>query len=148
MKIKNSVFILILIGILSLVGNLIGSKTSIFQSIPGMLILIAISIAGILLAKVLPIKVPAVAYVVTLGCIITYPAIPGSTIINGYISKINFLSLTTPILAYVGISVGNDLDSFAKSGWRIILVSCLAFIGTFIGSSIVAQFVLKITGQI
>ncbi|WPC40319.1 DUF340 domain-containing protein [Clostridium sp. JS66] len=148
MKLKNSIFILVLIGILSLVGNLIGYKTSILASIPGMLILVGISIAGILLAKIIPVKIPAVAYVVTLGCIITYPAVPGSAIINSYISKVNFLALTTPILAYVGISIGNDLESFAKSGWRIILVSCLSFIGTFLGSSLVAQLVLKLTGQI
>lgn len=148
MKLKNSAFTLILMGVLTLVGNLVGYKTSILQSIPGMLILIAISMLGFLLAKVIPIKIPAVAYVVTLGALATFPVIPGAVMINQYISKINFLALTTPILAYVGISIGTDLDAFAKSGWRIILISCLVFIGTFLGSSIIAQIVLKLTGQI
>lgn len=148
MKIKDSMFILVLMGVLSLVGNLVGAKHGILEAIPGMLILIAISIIGILLAKVIPVKIPAVAYVVTLACIFTYPSVPGAAIISEYMSKVDFLALTTPILAYVGISVGKDLDSFKKSGWRIVLVSCFVFIGTYVGSAVIAEVILKALGQI
>lgn len=148
MKIKDSLFILVLIGILSLVGNMIGPKNNILQAIPGMIILITISIGGILLAKVIPGKIPAVAYIVTLGCIVTYPGIPGASIISNYISKVDFLALTTPILAYVGISIGKDLDAFKKSGWRIVVVSIFVFTGTYLGSAVIAQFILKCLGQI
>ncbi|WP_027624353.1 LysO family transporter [Clostridium lundense] len=148
MKIKDSLFILVLIGILSLVGNMIGPKNNIFEAIPGMLILIGISIGGIFLAKIIPGKIPAVAYIVTLGCIVTYPGIPGAEMISKYISKVDFLALTTPILAYVGISIGKDLEAFKKSGWRIVVVSIFVFTGTYLGSAVIAQFILKFLGQI
>lgn len=114
MKIGKSLFVLILMGMLSLVGNLVGPKHGIFEALPGMAILVLISIVGIILAKVIPGKIPAVAYIVTLGCIVTYPGFPGAAIVSKYMSKVDFLSLTTPILAYVGISIGKDLDSFKK----------------------------------
>lgn len=148
MKIKDNAFILILIGVLTLIGNMIGPKHNIFEALPGMLILVLISLAGIFLAKVMPGKIPAVAYVVTLGCILTYPTIPGAAAISRYMTKVDFLSLTTPILAYVGISLGKDLDTFKKSGWRIIIVSCVVFTGTYLGSAVIAQIILKFLGQI
>ncbi|MEA4826417.1 MAG: DUF340 domain-containing protein, partial [Clostridium sp.] len=136
MKIKDSLFILILMGILSLVANMVGPKNNIIDALPGMAILVLIAILGIVLAKIIPGKIPAVAYIVTLACILTYPGVPGATTISKYMAKVDFLSLTTPILAYVGISIGKDLDSFKKSGWRIIIVSCFVFVGTYLGSAI------------
>lgn len=148
MKLKDTLFILLIVGALSLVGNMIGPKHNIIEAISGMLILVGISIAGIALAKVMPGKIPAVAYIVTLGCIVTYPTIPGATMVSQYISKVDFLALTTPILAYVGISIGKDLDAFKKSGWRIVVLSCVVFTGTYLGSAFIAQLILKFIGQI
>ncbi|MBE6043424.1 MAG: DUF340 domain-containing protein [Clostridium thermopalmarium] len=148
MKIKDSLFILVLIGILSLIGNMVGPKNNIIDAFPGMAILVIISILGIILAKIIPGKIPAVAYIVTLACILTYPGFPCSALISKYMEKVDFLTLTTPILAYVGISIGKDLDSFKKSGWRIIVVSCFVFLGTYLGSAIISQIILKALGQI
>jgi Ca2+/H+ antiporter len=64
------------------------------------------------------------------------------------IAKVNFMSLTTPILAYAGISIGKDLDMFKKAGWRLVIVACVVFTGTFLGSAVIAQALLKLMGQI
>lgn len=96
----------------------------------------------------MPGRIPAVAYIVTLGCILTYPTMPGSDVINEAVKKVGFLQLCTPILAYAGIAIGKDLDAFAKSGWRIVVVACVVFTGTYIGSAIIAQTILKALGQI
>lgn len=148
MKIKETFFVMIIVGILSLVCNLVGYNNGILESIPGMAILIVISLAGVLLSKVIPIKIPSVAYIVLIGCIVTYPTFPGASLLSPYISKVSFLSLTTPILAYVGISIGKDLDTFAKAGWRIIVVSVFVFIGTYVSSAIIAEIILRSLGQI
>ncbi|MDR2362824.1 MAG: DUF340 domain-containing protein [Spirochaetaceae bacterium] len=147
MKLLHSFIVLLIVGAMSLVANFIGYKNPIIDALPGMLILIALAIAGILLARVFP-KIPAAAYIVTLGCIITYPRVPGAAFINAAIAKVSFMSLTTPILAYAGIAIGKDLGSFKKSGWRIIVLACVVFIGTFIGSAIIAEIVLRLLGQI
>lgn len=148
MSIKDTITVLLIVCVMSLVSNVLGTKFGLVEAIPGLLILTVIAVAGILMAKYLPGNVPSVAYVVTLGCILTYPAVPGSAIINAYVAKVGFVSLCTPLLAYAGVAIGKDLDEFAKSGWRIVLVACVVFIGTYIGSAVIAQCILKYLGQI
>jgi len=148
MKIREVLAVLIIIGIITLVGNFVGANIPMIDAIPGMIFLIAISILGVIFAKVIPVRIPAVAYIVTIGCIVTIPGFPGATIFNNWAQKVNFLALTTPILAYAGISIGKDLGVLKKTGWRILIVSFVVFIGTYIGSTIIAQIVLKFIGEI
>lgn len=148
MKLKDTLFIMVIISILSLIGNLIGYKNGILESVPGMIILVAICFLGIALSKVIPGKVPSVAYIVLIGCLLTFPRFPLSSTISAYVEKVSFLSLTTPILAYSGISIGKDLDSFTKIGWKLVILSCFVFIGTYFSSAIIAQLILKSLGQI
>lgn len=148
MNIKDTLIVLFVVGGMSLVANAIGTKNSIIEALPGLLFLIFLAISGVILAKYLPGRIPAVAYIVTLGCILTSPIMPGHEIINEAVKKVGFLQLCTPILAYAGISIGKDLDAFAKSGWRIVVVACVVFTGTFIGSAIIAQSILKYIGEI
>lgn len=82
MKIKDTLIVLFIVGAMSLVANAIGTKYTIVEAIPGLLFLIFLAIAGVILAKYLPGRIPAVAYIVTLGCILTYPTMPGSDVIN------------------------------------------------------------------
>jgi len=140
--------ILCIVGVLSLISNTLGSKVPFVDAIPGLLILFAISMVGIAMGKYLPGGIPGVAYVVTLGCILTIPGVPGSEFINACMKKVGFVSLCTPILAYAGVAIGKDLDAFAKTGWRIVVLSCAIFIGTYAGSAIIAQIILKAMGQI
>lgn len=167
-KMKDLLGILFIAAFLVLCGNaVIAVKaqkasfiTAFVESIPGMLILIAFAVAGVLCKRYIPIKLPAAAYIVTIGCILSIPGAPGSTsavanfmnamsgTIMGYVGKISFMSLTTPVLAYAGLSLAKDLDALKESGWKLVLVSIFVFIGTFIGSAAIADVVLRMTGQI
>jgi hypothetical protein len=148
MKMKEIAIVLLITAAISVVGNFIGYKVNIIEAIPGALILVLISIAGIGLAKIIPGNIPSVAYIVTLSTVLTIPGIPGSAAISNYVSKVNFLALTTPILAYAGIYTGKNLDSLKKTGWRIVVVSIFVIIGTYVGSALIAHFILKGLGQI
>ncbi|MBK5242306.1 DUF340 domain-containing protein [Clostridium sp.] len=148
MKLKDSFFILSIVAVLCLVSNFVGSNNGIMKSVPGMIILAALTMAGILLNKIIPLKIPSVAYVVVLGCIVTVPGFPGADMVNEWMKNISFISLTTPILAYAGIALTKDIDTFKKTGWKIIVVSCAVFIGTYLGSALIAQTILKALGQI
>lgn len=148
MNFLNITLVTLLTAVLTLIGNLVGYKNGIIESLPGMLILVGICLAGVLIAQLIPVRIPSVAYIVVIGCMITYPAFPGASAINAYVAKVNFLSLTTPILAYSGLGIGKELDSFAKTGWKLILVACAVFVGTFLGSALIAEVVLRMTGQI
>lgn len=148
MKLTEILEVLIVCGMLSLVGNTVATEHSIMIASGGMLILIAIAFIGIALGKILPGNIPGVAYVVTLACILTYPGFPTASIINPLVAKVGFLQLCTPILAYAGIAICKDLDVFAESSWRIVLVSCVVFIGTYLSSAVIAQIILSTIGQI
>ena len=130
----ETTLILVITAILSLVANALSSN------IP--------FLAGIIAARVIPGKIPAVAYITTLGCILTFPGFPGSEVVNMYMKKVGFLSLCTPILAYAGISIGKEMDAFKKTGWRIVVLACVIFVGTYLGSAVIAEAILRALGQI
>ena len=144
----ETTLVLLITAVLSLVANALSSNIPLMDAVPVMVILIVISLAGIVAARGLPGGIPAVAYITTLGCILTYPGFPGSEIVNMYMKKVGFLSLCTPILAYAGISIGKDMDAFKKTGWRIVVLACVIFVGTYLGSAIIAEVILKALGQI
>ena len=132
---------------------------SMIRSIPGMLMLFGFTFAGVLCKRYIPLQLPAAAYVVAIGCIMTIPGAPGSTgpisqfmtalsgTIIKHVSEINFMSLTTPVLAYAGLSLAKDLPLLKESGWKLAVVAMFVFVGTFLGSAIIADIVLRATGQ-
>lgn len=63
-------------------------------------------------------------------------------------SQVELLAITTPILAYAGISIGRNWTDFKDMGWRSLVVAILVFIGTFLGSALIAEVVLRIQGVI
>lgn len=147
MPLTSNLLILIITGILTLVGNFIGFKVSPLEAIPGILILIIIAFIGILLSKIIP-KIPSVAYIVTLATILTIPGMPMAELISNYTAKVNFLALCTPILAYAGIYTGKNWDTLKKTGWKIFILALFVMLGTYLGSAIIAQVILKMIGQI
>lgn len=147
MKIKDSAIILLITAFISLIANFV-KGTSPIEALPGMLILVAVSVLGIALAKIIPFKIPNVAYIVTLATIITVPGVPGAAIVSEYVAKVDFLALCTPILAYAGIYTGKNIDSLKKTGWRIFVLAVIVMTGTYVGSAIIANVVLKLIGQI
>lgn len=148
MTLTSNLLILIITGFLTLIGNFVGFKITLTEAIPGILILITIAFIGILLSKIIPIKIPSVAYIVTLSTILTIPGMPMAELISNYTSKVNFLALCTPILAYAGIYTGKNLDTLRKTGWKIFVLAIIVILGTYLGSAIIAQIILKMLGQI
>ena len=63
-------------------------------------------------------------------------------------NKIGLLPLCTPILAYAGISLGKDFGTFKSQGIAIVCVALLTFVGTYVGSAVIAEVVLRLTGAI
>lgn len=147
-NIVESTVVLLLVSIMVLIGNHIGFNNSIVEALPGMGILLLLCIAGVATNMFVIKKIPSVLFVITYGVIVSLPGFPLSETVNAYVAKVHFLALTTPILAYAGVSIGKDLDSFKQSGWRIVFVSIFVMISTYIGSAAIAQGVLKYMGEI
>ena len=136
-----------LVAIMTLVGNFIGYEVMPLTGLPGIITLMVIVLIGMVIHEALPFKkLPAIAYIGILAFVVTMPFFPGSEKIVAWTSEVNLLALTTPILAYAGISIGNSWVDFAKMGWKTIIVGMLVLLGTYLGSAIVAEIILRIQG--
>lgn len=70
--------ILGIFGLSALIGNWVGYDILPSAAIPGMLVLIVISVLGLILEKVLPGNIPSVGYIGIIGIIVSIPGVPGS----------------------------------------------------------------------
>jgi len=79
MKIREVLAVLIIIGIITLVGNFVGANIPMIDAIPGMIFFNRHQYSWGNIRKSHPGQIPAVAYIVTIGCIVTIPGFPGAT---------------------------------------------------------------------
>lgn len=138
--------VLALIGVIAILGNWVGYGVSPIAALPGMIVVVIITMVGLALNAVLP-KMPSVVWISLIALIVTTPIFPGNGWLVEKTSEINFMALATPILAYAGLSLGKDLDSFKKLGWRIVVISLVVYTGTFLFATLFAEIVFKIQGR-
>lgn len=148
-KLLNMTIVLIITGLFVAVANLIGYKVDWYSSLLGIAVIVAIGLVGMVLSQI-PVlnKLPMVFWISFVAVILSLPAFPGSAWIIETTKKVQFLAITTPVLAYAGLSVGKDIEMFKKLSWRIVPVALAVITGTFIFAAIIAQFVLKWEGAI
>lgn len=148
---------LALVSAFALVGNWMstmkaGNPVTPIEALPGMVMLFAITVGGIAIArlvdKISPKNLPDIAYISLVAIIVTIPGFPGAEFAFQSMNKIGLLPLCTPILAYAGISLGKDFDTFKSQGIAIVCVALLTFVGTYVGSAVIAEVVLRLTGAI
>lgn len=63
------------------------------------------------------------------------------------INAVDFLSITTPILTYAGISVADRLVDLRKVSWKVAITAIFVFMGTYLGSALLAQLGFFLTGR-
>ncbi len=148
MRIRDWLFTLGVTGAGMLLANKIGFNASVTESLPGVLVLCVIALCAAGLKAIIPLKLPTVAYCSILGLLAACPISPISKFVIDAAGKINFTAPLTMVGAYAGMSISNQLKAFIKSGWRYIIIALLVMTGTFLGSLLIAQLVLKLTGAI
>jgi len=133
-----------------IIGNWVSSKftVTLLESIPGILILLGIAIAGTTLGKIMPGNIPGVIYITLIGILLAVEGSPTAAYVNAAVAKIGLLPLATPVLAYAGVNIGKDWAEFKKIGWRGILVALCVMVGTFVGSAVIAHVILSAQGLI
>jgi len=144
----NALKMLIVVGIITIVGNAVGYDAGIVESIPGMLIIVAIGLVSLLLAREVPAELPAFAYAIFIAMVLALPFSPTQELFLRYTDRISFLATATPILAYAGLSVSLQMDRLKLIGWKLVAVAVFVFFGTFFGSAIIAHAVLGLQGII
>ena len=123
MKYKEWIFLLLIACLGIITANFVGFKVSFIESLPGTLVLLVISLISVVLTKVLPFKLPIVAYCSIIGLLLASPISPISEFVINSVNKINFTAPLTLVGAFAGISIGSDIKSFAKQGWKMIIIA-------------------------
>ena len=126
--------------VLSSVANWIAFGHISFDVLAACLILILVSLLGDIVYKLTRRKIPTVCWVSVIAMFATSPWCPWAKELATLTGSINMLSIITPMLTFAGLSIAKDLPAFRKLGWRIVVVSFVANLGTFIGAAIIAEF--------
>ncbi|WP_254546386.1 hypothetical protein [Halomarina pelagica] len=144
----DSLKMLVVVGLITLVGNRIGYGIGLLEALPGMALIVAIGLASLLLGRLLPLDLPAFAYAMIIAFLIALPFSPVQEPVLAATGQIDFLATTTPILAYAGLSIGLQTARMKEVSWKLVLVAVFVFFGTFFGSAVIAQVVLSLQGVI
>ncbi|ALM53026.1 DUF3100 domain-containing protein [Halomonas huangheensis] len=116
---------------------------SLLVALPGMMILYAMTMLGLVVTRFAPFYLPGVAWVSLVSIVVTLPWFPGNAWIVEQLQSVSFLAIVTPVLAYAGLALSpREFTMFRQVGWKLVIVSLLVFTGTFIGSAVVAQALL------
>ncbi|MFD0713240.1 hypothetical protein [Paenibacillus sp. GCM10027626] len=119
-------------------------------TIAGLAVLWMFSFIGVLISQLMK-KVPVkilqefpvlgwVSIVSLIGCLISNDLVEA-------IGNVNFLSITTPILAFAGISVADRLADLRKTSWRVAIIAVFVFTGTYVGSALLSEVGLYLSGK-
>nr|WP_254391747.1 hypothetical protein [Terribacillus sp. DMT04] len=63
------------------------------------------------------------------------------------IGHVDFLSITTPILTFAGVSVVDRLTDLRKTSWKVAIVAVFVFTGTYVGSALLSELGLLLAGR-
>ena len=138
-------FLFVLAGVGIALANLVGFNVGIVESLPGIAILVVLSFLGMLCTKVIPLKLPIVAYVSILGLLVAGPWCPFREVVVSSVAKINLTAPLTLVGAFAGIGVSDQLGFFAKQGWKMVIVGILFMTGSFVLTAFIAQGLLLVT---
>ena len=142
----NWILLLAIFSVITVIGNYLGYKHPMTDSLIGMAILSVITLIGVWLERELPFDISSILYISIIGILVAFPGMPTSEFVLYYVSHVELLSIVTVFLAYVGIGMGKSWDEFKALGWRAIVITVLVIAATYYGAAIVAHIVLVATG--
>ena len=148
MRYLEWILLLVISGLGIGLANFVGFQVGFMDSLPGILVLLAISAIAVVCTKLIPLRLPIVAYCSILGLLAASPISPIREFVIESANKINFTAPLTLVGAYAGISISDQIRSFLKQGWKMIIVGILVMTGTFLGSAVISQLILGLTGAI
>lgn len=143
LSLTQTFVLLAVICLVLLLSNWVGTGVNPIEALPAMLVLFICCVIGVLLKRLIPFNIPAIAWISVVAILISLPQFPANAYVLEETSKLGVLQLLTPVLAYAGFAISKvEVDLFKKSGFKIAIVAVLTFTGTFIGSAIIAQIML------
>ncbi|MEM6640545.1 MAG: hypothetical protein AAF610_11685 [Pseudomonadota bacterium] len=124
------------------------SLARVLAVLTGLAVLLLVVLAGYALAFAVPSRLPDIFWVSAAATLAGMPFIPESDAFIAALSELSFVAMITPVLAFVALGLtGREVALFRRTGLQVIVISVLVFAGTFIGSAVVAHWVLRLTGS-
>ena len=137
------------VGAIILLGHRISLGTPVMKALPGMIMVIAAAMAAMILKDLFPKSIfPAFGFATILGLLLSMPYSPTAKVFLENTDNVNFMAITTPLLAFAGISVGNKIEQLKEMSWKIVVISMLVFTTIFFACATIAHVVLKLQGRI
>ncbi|PRP69139.1 hypothetical protein BUE93_18635 [Chromobacterium amazonense] len=131
---------LLMAGAIILLSHVIGPHKELAVALPGVLMLLGICLGGYLLNRYFPIRVSSLIWISLIGVVVSLPQLPGGMMRDQLFSQVDTLACITLVLAYAGLAVSKqEVSIFKRDGVRLIVVACLVFLGTFLGSAAVSD---------
>lgn len=143
-KLLDWVLVLAITGLMAVIGNVIGYQGNWGESLAGIAWLCLFSIMGFILKELIPLDIPAVAYISIIAILFSIPASPVAETVVRQVESISLLALCTPVLAYAGVSIGKDWGAFREIGLKGILVSIITIVGTVLMCVVFAEILFRI----
>ncbi|MEE8032701.1 hypothetical protein V3Q17_14655 [Clostridioides difficile] len=148
-KSSYQLLVMSVIGVIILIGQRISVGTSIVTALPGMVMLILAAMAAMIIKDLFPKSIfPAFGFATINGLLLSMPYSPTSEVFLTNTNNINFMAITTPLLAFAGISVGNKIEALKEMSWKIVIISLIVFTTIFFACASIAHIVLSIQGKI
>ncbi|MEG0641825.1 MAG: hypothetical protein RR515_04435 [Clostridium sp.] len=143
-------FVVIIYGIIILVHIMSPASGS---KLTGLMVATAVSFSMVFIALVLKNFVkkpnlPGFAWATMVAFFLTLPISPVQEFILSSMSSMSFSLVGLPLVAFAGISVGDQLDVFKKLSWKIVVVSFVVMGSTYFFSAIIANAVLASKGML
>lgn len=129
--------------------NVIGYNHTISETVVGSLMLVTIGFLGITISNFMNrfIKLPRMLYVSLLGLLLACPISPVAEFVIAQNNMIAFQAPCVGMGCFAGIALGKDVKTFLKMGWKFIVLTIFIIAGTYLGSALVAEIVLRIMGH-
>ncbi|MGO1468796.1 MAG: hypothetical protein ACTHW2_02105 [Tissierella sp.] len=131
--------------LLSVISNIVGYDIGIVESLQGLSILAAISLAGYILSYIVPTKkITSVLWISFIAIFIASPLSPIAGPVIFHVGNVSLMSVVTPILAYAGVLIGKDWGVFRELGLKAVIISVVVMTGTFLVSSLLGDFFMML----
>ena len=141
-------FLFVLSGVGIALANIVGFHVGFVESLHGICVLIVLSLLGMACTKLIPLKLPIVAYVSILGLLAACPASPVRDFVINSVAQIDLTAPLAIVGAFAGIGVADQLGFFARQGWKMIVVGIVFMTGSFVVTALISQLLLMLTGAI
>ena len=120
----------------------IGYGVSFTDSIPGLLVLVVISMIAVFLTKVLPLKLPHRGVLLHHRTSVRLPISPVREFVIQAAGNINFTAPSPWSARSRSLAISDQLKTFISQGWKILIVGIFVMTGTFWGSCLWDQMIL------